>query len=360
MTRCRIQSGLRQATWLALGIVGLVAACSSGSDPHATNVPVGGSSSSDAGTGGTAHDPLGGSGGSGGRGGSDSAAAGQGGEGADMGAAGAAGAAGSQEGTVVVAKPGACSETAAWSGAAPLPVVSTTADEHLLSITADELDIVFVRSGAVYRSHRDASSASFGAPSTVALPTGYVADAGVALSGDGLTLVLVSSDGLSFGALSRAARSDDFRTSADTSAFLGLNARALQTLEHFAAPVLAPDGKSFVFTGFTPGADGTSVVYESLWAGSEWAMPNNISRLATFDGTGDKRPLPTGLSSDSRTLFYFDEATSKEVARFRDRPDAPLYHAVDLGGLAGAMPNGKCDRIYYSSTGDVLTVSSGQ
>ena len=80
-------------------------------------------------------------------------------------------------------------------------------------------------------------------------------------------------------------------------------------------------------------------------------MPNNLSaQIEDFDdGTGSKRKLPTGLSSDSRTLFYFDEGTGTEVARFRDRPDAPLYDHVDLGALAGATPNAKCDRIYYTS-----------
>jgi hypothetical protein len=50
-------------------------------------------------------------------------------------------------------------------------------------------------------------------------------------------------------------------------------------------------------------------------------------------------------------------SSSTELARFRDRPDAPLYDKVDLGALQGAVPNSKCDKLYYSSGGDVLTDS---
>jgi len=172
---------------------------------------------------------------------------------------------------------------------------------------------------------------------------------------DGQTLVLVTADGRAFGALARATRSDDFGLVADPTAFSALNARAAQTQEHYAQPVLAPNGKSLIFLAYTPGvATNPAVVYESLLSGAAWAMPNNISQYI-FDGTTDKRPLPSGLSSDSRTLFYFDEASNKQMARFRDRPDAPLYTVVDLGGRMGAVPNSTCQRIYYTSTGNVLT-----
>jgi hypothetical protein len=364
MTRFELTRAL---ALLAFTVVGLAAACSSNSDSHAEPIPSGdgGAAGSVAGSGGTHHVATGGSGGgSSGTGASSSAPAGQAGQ-----AEADAGAAGLEQGNVVVVTPGACSETATWMGEAPLDVVSTNAQERLLSITADELDVAFLRDDALYLAHRSAPSLSFGAPTVVAVPAGYTAEAGAALSSDGKTLVLISSDGQSFAALTRDSRTAAFGATADASAFLALNLRAVQTLEHYAAPVLAPDGKSFVFAAFTPPPDdgaggasevpvdpsfGLSVVYESVWSSTVWAMPTNISQ-GSFDGTSAKRPLPSGLSSDSRTLFYFDEATSKEVARFRDRPDAPLDFSVDLGDLRGAIPNSQCNRIYYSSAGDVAT-----
>ena len=350
MTHSRLLRGLTPLASLALVGACLVAACSSGSDSHGAAIPSGGSSSSDAGAGGSRRDPIGTSGGSGG-------SSTEGGEAGDGVNGGASGAAGSQEGTVVVVTPAACSQTPSWTGAAPLDVISTAADERLLSITADELDVAFLRGGALYVAHRDAASASFAAPTAVTLPADYVADAGIALSADGKTLVLVATSGMSFAALTRDDRTADFSATADDSAFVALNDRAAQTQEHYAAPVLAPDGKSFVFSGFTPGYGdvvGVSFVYESLLSGEVWDMPGNLSH-ESFDGTDTKRPLPTALSSDSRTLFYFDEATSTEMVRFRDRPDAPLGSPIDISGLDGAVPNTKCDRVYYSSAGDVLT-----
>jgi hypothetical protein len=350
--------GLTPLVLVALGGACMVAACSSGSGSLAAEVPSGGAagSTANAGSGGTRRMPTSTGGGSGGKAGGDSAEAGAAGALDSAGDAGMGGAGGEQQGTIVVVPSSACSKIPAWTGATPLAGISTSGDESLLSITADELDIAFLRGGALYCAHRAAASASFAAASAVTLPTGYVATAGVALSADGLTLVLVSSEGQSFGALMRSSRTADFSATADTTAFAGLNQRAIQTLEHYAAPVLAPDGNSFVFSGFLPDA-GTSVVYESGLSGQAWEMPRNVSQ-GLFDGSGGKRPLPTGLSSDSRTLFYFDEATSKEVARYRDRPDAPLYDpSVDLGDLAGAVPNEKCDRIYYSAAGSVLTES---
>jgi hypothetical protein len=344
----RRPSSLLVLASLALSGASVMAACSS--DSKGPSASSGGSSSTAGGSAGKAS-----SGGShhGASGGADNNTAGAG-EGGEAGSPvrGDGGAAGEEPGTVVEVPPAACSETAKWMGAAPLAGVSTTADERLLSVTADELDLAFLRDGALYVAHRASTNDDFDAGTAVTLPAGYVADAGVALSADGLTLVLVSSNGQSFASLARSTRSANFGETADPSAFQALNARAVQTLEHFAAPVLAPDGKSFVFSGFTPGQFGNSVVYESLWVKTEWDMPRNISQ-SLFDGSGDKRPLPTGLSSDSRTLFYFDEAQSKELARFRDRPDAPLYDTIDLGALNGAVPNLGCNRLYYSNAGDI-------
>ncbi|HEY0469667.1 MAG TPA: hypothetical protein VGC79_36000, partial [Polyangiaceae bacterium] len=134
---------------------------------------------------------------------------------------------------------------------------------------------------------------------------------------------------------------------------------------HYAAPVLAPDGKTFVFASFVPepaagfpaGYEGASLVYESVWTGNGWSMPDSISQYL-FDGTSTARALPSGLSADSRTLFYLDEEGSgQQMARFRDRPDAPLYTLVELGQRSFAMPNAKCDRLYYSSAGDILVAT---
>jgi len=346
----------------ALGVTFCVGvACSSNSDQHAPALADGGASSrggaggrtagGKSGDGGTA-DGGGGERDDGGAGGAAGNSAGEGGEGGEGGA---------EQGTIVPVEPGVCSADAGWANAKPLDGISTDANEQLLAITPDELDIVFLRDNTAMRAHRELASAPFDAGSVMTIPDGYGVDTGVALSADGKTLVLLATGGQSFGAFARTSRSGEFVATPDTAAFMAINQRAIQTMQHYAAPVLAPDGKTFVFAAFTPeppagfpaGVEGIAVVYEAAWSGGGWAMPVSISQNL-FDGTTATRPLPSGLSSDSRALFYFDEASGKQLARFRDRPDAPLYTVVDIGARTGATPDARCDRLYYSSDGDVL------
>lgn len=351
---------MNQTSLIAVGLVlSLAAACSSSSDDHAPPAETGGESGS-----GTAAGAAGrGKSGSGPVADAGSDAGGTAGvvEGGAAGVSSDAGAAGIEPGMIIDVPPSACSETAKWSGAMQVPVVSTGADERLLAITLDELDIVFLRGTDLYAAHRAAAGGTFAAASQVTVPTGYDATLGVALSVDGKTMVLVASTGQAFGSVTRASRTAAFGSTVDSTAFQGLNQRAIQTLERYVSPVLAPDGSSLVFGAFMPeptggfpqGQEGVSVVYESRLANGAWSMPNNLSH-DLFDGTTLARPLPTGLSGDSRTLFYFDEKSMKEQARFRDRPDAPLYTLVDLGARTGAMPNAACSALYYTSAGNVL------
>ena len=337
--------------------LGFGVACSSSSDSHAPTLADGGASAK----GGTGGRTSAGKSGGGGR--SEGGNAGEADEGGAAGgdAAGAGGEGGLEPGMIIPVTPGSCSQTAAWASAAPLAVISSEANEQLLAITADELDVLFLRDSLPMRAHRELAGESFGEPVALDVPSGYGLSAGAALSADGLTLVLLETGGQGFAAFTRASRAESFGTTPDASSFTGLNQRALQTMQHYAAPVLAPDGKRFVFAAFTPepeagfptGFAGTSVVYESTWSMSGWSMPESISQNL-FDGTTAARALPSGLASDSRTLFYLDEASGTQKARFRDRPDAPLYTVVDLAERTGAVPDAKCDRLYYSSNGDVL------
>ncbi len=330
-------------------VLSLVGACSSNADPHLGAYDAGGASGGSA-VGGTASRLP--------RTHAGSAAVSEDGGASDGGAAGLsndAGAPGTDQGLVVPIAASACSKAAGWTAATPVAGVSTTDDEQLLAITADELDVVFLRGTFLFRAHRALASAAFDTASAVTIPDGYTASAGAALSADGKSLVLVASSGQGFAAVTRDSRGGDFGTTAEANAFTALNQRAIQTMEQYSHPVLSPDGKSFVFAAFTPAlVGGKSVVYESSFSGGGWAMPANISD-GIFDGTTDKKILPSSLSSDSRTLFYYDEASANEVARFRDRPDAPLYDFIDLGGRLNAVPNVSCDRIYYSANGNVLT-----
>jgi hypothetical protein len=326
-------------------------ACSSGSDGHPPGVGTSGGSGNA------------GSNGEGARagtttGGSVSAAAGA----ADTGSAGdnAAGGAGptyeSDAGPGRPAPgPAACSETAAWSGSTKVDVVSTaTADEVLLSVTADELDLAFLRAGALYVAHRAEASASFTVGDAVTIPAGWNATQGAALSPDGKRLVLISTSQDTLGELTRSARDAAFSGSVDETAFATVNLAATYTANIFASPTISPDDQELFLNSAVTGGASTIVVATRSAAGDVWGSPSHLS--GALDGTDTTRRLPTGVSADARTLFYFNEESMKQEARWRDTPSltSPLYDMVDLGTRRGAQPNTGCDRLYSQATGDVV------
>lgn len=360
---------MKRLSSIPFAVALLIAACSSGTDDHAPGISFAGASSEEGGVAGLSRAGSAGRNQEAAGGAADAGASGQatqtdGGASGESGAGGDGGAAGLPEGMVVPIAKSTCSESATWGDGVAVPHVSSDASERLLSLSADELDLLFMRNQDVLLAHRARARDAFSEPMPQSIPAGYDASVGATLSADGKLLILVASDGLSFASLSRATRTEAFAGAADTSAFSVLNLLTTQILEHYAAPVLSPNGKTLLFTAFTPmpaqgfpeGFAGTAAVYESAWSGQHWERPQNVSQ-GLFDGTTLGRPLPTGLSADSRTLFYFDEAKTKEFARFRDRPDAPLSTLLDLGEHAGAIPNSACDTLYYFSNGDVLSVS---
>jgi hypothetical protein len=250
--------------------------------------------------------------------------------------------------------PSACSETAKWSGASSLDPVSSAADEALLSVTADELDLAFQRGTALYVAHRAQASAAFDIGSPIAIPSGWSVAQGAGLSPDGKRLVLVSDpDQRKLGEMTRASRDGVFSGDVDESAFAGVNQDAVYTGRLYAYPAVSPnDDQLFFNSSFPMGA--STVVVSTRGTGEAWSAPVKLTS-ELLDGESKTRRLPSGVSADARTLFYFNEASMLEEARFRDTPsiESPLYDMVSLGARHGASPNTACNRL-YSSSGDVV------
>jgi hypothetical protein len=69
-------------------------------------------------------------------------------------------------------------------------------------------------------------------------------------------------------------------------------------------------------------------------------------------GNGNLRRRPTGLSSDSLTLFWWDEIDQKEKAGWRGTNtsfDLKFGSIVDLGDKKDAQPSSTCTKLYYSN-----------
>jgi hypothetical protein len=249
--------------------------------------------------------------------------------------------------------PPTCSETAVWSGATKVASVSSTADETLLSLTPDELDLAFLRAGALYVAHRAAATAAFTVSAAIAMPDGWSAAQGAAFSADGKRLVLTSSDQTLLGEMTRTARDAAFSSNVDQTAFSTVNETNMYSGNIYAAPVLSADDQQ-LFLNSTSIGGASTIVASTRSASAPWSAPTRV--ISALDGAAGARRLPTGVSADARTLFYFNEGTMREEARWRDEAllTSPLYDMVDLGTRRGAQPNATCDKLYSDAAGDVI------
>jgi hypothetical protein len=250
--------------------------------------------------------------------------------------------------------PAVCQELVAWSGSASVSGVSNGASETLLALTPDELDLAFLRDGALYVAHRGAEDATFSSGAAVTIPTGWSASHGASLSADGKRLLLVSDpDQKKLGELSRLSRDTAFSGTIDTSAFTAINQDSDFTRRVYASPTISA-GDDQLFFNSSLDTDST-IVFSSRAGTGAWSPPKTLSD-GIFDGAGGERRLPTGVSADGRTLFYFNEQSGEEEARWRATNSAtsPLYDMLSLGMRRGAAPNSACNRLYSTVNGDVV------
>jgi hypothetical protein len=219
----------------------------------------------------------------------------------------------------------------------------------LLSMTPDERSVVFSTAGAVHVADRSAEDQAFTALE-ITLPEGYVADTGAALSADGLSLIVVRDDGSGLGELKRTARGQAFGAEADTTRFAAINGLQGTTGRSVGWPVLSSDEKDLYYVSYFGYA---LVVQSSAGQGGEFAYGTEIDEL-TLGGVEGEYKLLSGISSDQRAIFFFDEATGHAMALFRSRPGAPFYDPVDLGEREGVAPNESCSRLYSSVAGSLV------
>jgi hypothetical protein len=114
-------------------------------------------------------------------------------------------------------------------------------------------------------------------------------------------------------------------------------------------PVLSADKRSFYFVMTPPGR--SSTFYESVWDSLQrsWGLPASLPNPELQPTDAGKRRRPTGTSSDSLTLFFFDESTNLQRAAWRNAPDAPFDLFKDLGAFAEAVPSLRCDTLYHQA-----------
>jgi hypothetical protein len=107
---------------------------------------------------------------------------------------------------------------------------------------------------------------------------------------------------------------------------------------------------------FNSALDSDSTIVRSTRTGQNtWNAPRAVNG-GSLEGAAGQRRLPSGVSADGRTLFYFNEESAEQEARWRATSDAssPLYDMRSLGKRRGAVPNTACNRLYSEANGDVV------
>jgi len=153
-----------------------------------------------------------------------------------------------------------------------------------------------------------------------------------------------------FGALSRVSRAAGFEGDADVTAFAKINGLKPMSGNSVGWPVLTSDGLGLYFLSY----NGSSLAVVSKRSqGGVFDIGRELEQF-TLGGAQGAYTLLNGISADERAIFYFDQATSHAMARFRSRPEAPFYNPLDLGARRGAAPNTGCSRVYSSVDGKLV------
>jgi hypothetical protein len=256
-----------------------------------------------------------------------------------------------------VTLPGAlCDAGASWGPGTPVDVAAPPG-AIFQTITPDELTIAWTydagASVAVAWADRATTADPFGDPQTA--PSGTFADDRVAISPDGLRLVVLNDDRKGFSEMTRPVRAgagNAFGAPA-TGAYANFDASgALGAGQSFGDPVLA-DGDGAFYYSLYDGVQ-TATLYRTarLSPGDAWPLGAPISGGPDLAAQGVLRRRPTGVSSDQATLFFWDEVAGIERAAWIDAATGAFDSFVDLGARAGAVPNAACDRLYYAPASD--------
>jgi len=129
--------------------------------------------------------------------------------------------------------------------------------------------------------------------------------------------------------------------------------------------VLSPDGKFLYFTQSQPAVGGGSVLMEAYRTSRTYAFgrPRPMPDSA-LQRMGTQLRRPTGLSSDARALFYWDEVDGQAHVAHRDGVFDPPSNAFStfaaLGAIRSVAPATDCSRIYFTDGAGNLLVAAKQ
>ncbi|HRG95954.1 MAG TPA: hypothetical protein PLR99_06890, partial [Polyangiaceae bacterium] len=235
--------------------------------------------------------------------------------------------------------PPVCPPGATWSDPQPVLPPGVGVGEAFGALSLDELHLLtFTAADGGAAEPRVWDRASATEPFALSTPLGFPYDVdGLGLSPDGLRVVgtvgglprlqVRAAVGGAFG----APTTGEFRFDLEG--------------DRLRAPVLGPSGTLW-FGRVAPSA-GTPAIALMVLSGGLYQRGHLV------DGTDlqarDGRTLaPTGVSSDLRVLFYYDETARLARVAIRPAPGCVFTSFADLGPRPNAQPNGACTALTYA------------
>lgn len=253
--------------------------------------------------------------------------------------------------------PPLCPPDAEWGTPVSVAGVSTPGGvERLLALTPDELTLMFDRDGAVLLAERANANEDFAVSLSQPVPAGYDVDLGVAISSDGLLLILTQDGKSGFAEFTRTSRSVAFELTPNEVPYEVINSLSMMAGVDLSHPVLAADSSEL---WWVEGRSETSVWMaafegETISRGAQVGC-NSLGCTLMLDGYGGAKNLLTGLSEDLRTVFTVDDLSGQQGRnRAGTRLDSGFFEEFDLSPRLDVRPNKDCTKLYSSSAGDIL------
>jgi hypothetical protein len=278
-----------------------------------------------------------------------------------------------------------------------------------LTVTPDELTIAWVQPTPgseggiqIHAADRASTNVPFGPARALTAAAAYAGSDGIALTPDGLGLVVVRADRMAFAQVTRSSRSGSFGDP-DETPYQQVNSTVVanpmsmvpRPFTYLGDPVLGQDDLTLMYSGYgstsggsvavsvyesqrssaqapfpsvtvdhaagplgvvhTPGAEGQSDACATCGAGTDAGLSGPSAADAALI---EARRHPTGLSSDGRTVFYWDSlAPGAGRAAWRlDRLVEFASSEIVGSDWSGIGTNAGCTRLYFIQGGEFRVV----
>jgi hypothetical protein len=244
-----------------------------------------------------------------------------------------------------------CAHDSTFSAGTPL-ALSGSGDDVLQAITPFELTIAWKNGDDYFVADRADVAFDFEPPLEVVGGSAFVA---VTLRSDGLRLIAVTEEAtvVQLDRVAGAAFDAATAVAGDFSSFNFELAGSPEPNKVLADAVLNANDSSFLYSYFLMSGGSSDTVRESRRQDGSWSF-SSVPLGIDLQRDGDRRRIPTGISSDNLTLFYRDEVNEDFRAAWRVNTQVQFSHSEALRlppATQSAAPNVNCTRVYYSAPG---------